>query len=49
VSPLATNDDDIGLIGDGIIARASGYGMSHIRVDGNDLLAVYDATVQLTG
>jgi 2-oxoisovalerate dehydrogenase E1 component alpha subunit len=30
--------------GDGIVARANGYGMSHIRVDGNDIMAVYDAT-----
>jgi len=30
--------------GDGIASRASGYGMASIRVDGNDLFAVYDAT-----
>mmetsp|Transcript_10917 Transcript_10917/g.15514 ORF Transcript_10917/g.15514 Transcript_10917/m.15514 type:complete len:442 (+) Transcript_10917:32-1357(+) len=30
--------------GDGIISRAPGYGMLGIRVDGNDLLAVYSAT-----
>lgn len=30
--------------GDGIVTRAIGYGMSGIRVDGNDLLAVYRAT-----
>lgn len=30
--------------GDGIISRASGYGMHAIRVDGNDLFAVYQAT-----
>ena len=30
--------------GDGIISRAAGYGMAAIRVDGNDLLAVYEAT-----
>jgi 2-oxoisovalerate dehydrogenase E1 component alpha subunit len=30
--------------GDGIISRASGYGIPSIRVDGNDLLAVHDAT-----
>lgn len=32
--------------GDGIVGRASGYGMQHIRVDGNDLLAVFDATTE---
>ena len=31
--------------GDGIAGRGAGYGMATIRVDGNDLLAVYDATV----
>lgn len=30
--------------GDGIISRAAGYGMRSIRVDGNDLFAVYQAT-----
>ena len=30
--------------GDGIAGRAHGYGMAAIRVDGNDLLAVYEAT-----
>ena len=30
--------------GDGIVNRALGYGMSSIRVDGNDLFAVYAAT-----
>lgn len=30
--------------GDGIASRASGYGMATIRVDGTDLLAVYNAT-----
>jgi 2-oxoisovalerate dehydrogenase E1 component alpha subunit len=30
--------------GDGIAARAVGYGIHTIRVDGNDLLAVHDAT-----
>lgn len=30
--------------GDGIISRAAGYGMKSIRVDGNDLFAVYQAT-----
>jgi 2-oxoisovalerate dehydrogenase E1 component subunit alpha len=29
--------------GDGIASRAIGYGMRHIRVDGNDVLAVYSA------
>jgi len=30
--------------GDGIAARGGAYGMSTIRVDGNDVFAVYDAT-----
>lgn len=30
--------------GDGIAGRASGYGIQAIRVDGNDVLAVYNAT-----
>lgn len=30
--------------GDGIISRAAGYGMLGVRVDGNDTLAVYEAT-----
>jgi 2-oxoisovalerate dehydrogenase E1 component alpha subunit len=30
--------------GDGIASRAAGYGMDAIRVDGNDLFAVYEAT-----
>lgn len=30
--------------GDGIAARGPGYGMSTIRVDGNDVFAVYNAT-----
>jgi 2-oxoisovalerate dehydrogenase E1 component alpha subunit len=30
--------------GDGIISRASGYGMHSIRVDGNDIFAVKEAT-----
>jgi 2-oxoisovalerate dehydrogenase E1 component alpha subunit len=30
--------------GDGIASRGRGYGMATIRVDGNDVLAVYDAT-----
>ncbi len=28
--------------GDGIVSRARGYGMEGIRVDGNDVLAVYN-------
>ncbi len=31
--------------GDGIASRGVGYGMKSIRVDGNDLLAVYSASV----
>lgn len=31
-------------IGDGIASRGAAYGMPTIRVDGNDMLAVYDAT-----
>lgn len=30
--------------GDGIVTRGLGYGMSSIRVDGNDLFAVHEAT-----
>ncbi|XP_066280265.1 2-oxoisovalerate dehydrogenase subunit alpha, mitochondrial-like [Branchiostoma lanceolatum] len=30
--------------GDGIASRAAGYGISTIRVDGNDVFAVYNAT-----
>lgn len=30
--------------GDGIASRGHGYGMATIRVDGNDILAVYNAT-----
>lgn len=30
--------------GDGIIARAAGYGVHGIRVDGNDIFAVHEAT-----
>lgn len=30
--------------GDGIAARGPGYGINTIRVDGNDVLAVYNAT-----
>jgi 2-oxoisovalerate dehydrogenase E1 component alpha subunit len=30
--------------GDGIASRGSGYGMVTIRIDGNDLFAVYNAT-----
>ena len=32
--------------GDGIISRAAGYGMYSIRVDGNDLMAVHQATAK---
>jgi len=32
--------------GDGIISRAAGYGMRAIRVDGNDILAVREATAE---
>lgn len=30
--------------GDGIVSRAKGYGMYGVRVDGNDLFAVHEAT-----
>lgn len=30
--------------GDGIVSRVVGYGMHGIRVDGNDVLAIYNAT-----
>lgn len=30
--------------GDGLVSRAPSYGMAAIRVDGNDILAVYNAT-----
>lgn len=30
--------------GDGIVSRGIGYGMEAIRVDGNDVLAMYNAT-----
>jgi 2-oxoisovalerate dehydrogenase E1 component alpha subunit len=30
--------------GDGVASRGSGYGIATIRVDGNDLFAVYNAT-----
>ncbi len=30
--------------GDGIVTRGRGYGMEAIRVDGNDVLAVYNVT-----
>ena len=30
--------------GDGIVRRGLGYGMEAIRVDGNDILAMYNAT-----
>ena len=32
--------------GDGIVSRGAGYGMYSIRVDGNDILAVYFATLE---
>lgn len=32
--------------GDGIVSRGPGYGISTIRVDGNDILAVYNATIK---
>ena len=32
--------------GDGIASRAPGYGMMTIRVDGNDLMAVFNATAK---
>jgi pyruvate dehydrogenase E1 component alpha subunit len=32
--------------GGSVAARAAGYGMPGVRVDGNDVLAVYDATVE---
>ncbi len=32
--------------GDGIASRAPGYGIHTIRVDGNDIFAVYHATVK---
>ena len=35
---------DENYIGDGIASRGPGYGMETIRVDGNDVLAVYKAT-----
>ena len=31
-------------LGDGIASRGKGYGMESIRVDGNDILAVYKVT-----
>lgn len=31
-------------VGDGIVSRAIGYGMEGVRVDGNDVLAIYNAT-----
>ena len=30
--------------GDGVASRGAGYGMATLRVDGNDLFAVYNAT-----
>lgn len=32
--------------GDGIISRAVGYGMHAIRVDGNDIIAIQNATME---
>lgn len=32
--------------GDGIVSRGPGYGIATIRVDGNDILAVYNATIK---
>ena len=32
--------------GDGIVSRAAGYGMKAIRVDGNDIFAVHQATAE---
>lgn len=32
--------------GDGIVSRAPGYGIHGIRVDGNDALAMYEATAE---
>jgi 2-oxoisovalerate dehydrogenase E1 component alpha subunit len=32
--------------GDGIISHGPGYGIATIRVDGNDILAVYNATLK---
>lgn len=32
--------------GDGIVSRAAGYGIHGVRVDGNDALAMYQATVE---
>lgn len=32
--------------GDGVVGRALGYGLHTIRVDGNDVFAVYQATVE---
>lgn len=31
------------LLGDGIVTKGQGYGITSIRVDGNDALAVYNA------
>lgn len=31
-------------VSDGVVSRAKGFGMAGIRVDGNDLLAVHEAT-----
>jgi len=32
--------------GDGIVSRGPGYGIATIRVDGNDILAVYNAIIK---
>lgn len=32
--------------GDGIVSRAPGYGIHGVRVDGNDALAMYQATAE---
>ena len=32
------------MVGDGIVSRGPGYGIPAVRVDGNDVLAVYSAT-----
>lgn len=32
--------------GDGIVSHGSGYGIATIRVDGNDIIAVYNAILK---
>jgi len=32
--------------GDGVVSRGPGYGIATIRVDGNDILAVYNAIIK---